>query len=439
MQIKSPKGNPLVGHLIGYMKDPVPYLLGSATECGHRTKLRFLHKNFYILAHPEDIQQVLVRQSQAFDKGPSMKKLKLIFGQGLLTADGEMWRKNSKMMRPFFTGKEVNRLVPIMRKVIRRECAEFGPEVSNIHQRIIRLTLDIITHTIFSTSFGDGAYQFIDDVTSAMDHITYILRSPFAMPLVVPTKRNREFLRTRQRLRDQVQRMVQERKLTGEQKQDILQELLGVRNDAGERLSDHQLIDEIMTLLLAGYETIGGTVSFTLILLAQHPQWLKRLREEAEAIWSEGHEFELERSPVSVACLEESMRLWPAAWSAMRMANQDVEWNGLALKRGDIINLMPLLTHRLEEFWDHPLQFDPNRFLESSGRKHVPGAFTPFGAGPRTCIGRNMALNEGVLIVSFLAKYYDWQILNEQKQEVSIGITLRPTTNVHMRFLRRLV
>lgn len=437
MKVKSPKGNFFLGHLRDFLIDPIVMMQRSVKECGYRTKLRFINRNFYILTHPDDVAQVLVKKSNSFHKGPGSRKLSLVFGNGLLTSDGEDWKKNSKFIRPFFSGKGMDRLIPEMRKVISESCSNISNDKINIHNKINKLTLDLISYSLFSNSFGNTSEEFLDSVTKLMTYVVYRLRQPLSIPLWIPIKRNRDFKKRRARLVAQVNELISSRKDSGQMNGDILQALIDARDEYGNRFNDKQLLDELITLLFAGHETIGSTVTFTLILLAQNSNWMTMLQAEADEIWSDETANLVRSYPLTTACIEESMRIWPSAWSVSRTAICDVEWDGLKIKKGEIVNLLPLETHRDKNFWEDPMTFNPNRFLGEAKSKHRMGSYFPFGAGPRLCVGRGMALMEGILIISFMIKNYTWVICDETNQEIDLGITLRPTTNVYMSFQRR--
>jgi len=413
--LKTPKKQFLLGHLVPYIKDPWGFVNHCHQAYGERVELKMLNQRVLLLANPADIHTVLQTKAEAFAKGRTFQKLKLLLGEGLITSEGEIWRRQNRLMRPVFGVKNIQNLVPAIEAIIKSHCRWREGQRIDGHREMNALTLKIIARTLFDLDLSEKAPAFLGDVEFMMGFLIKRVRSLVALPLWWPSKSNREFRAARERFDQLTYGLIQERRAGKVRQNDLLQTLIDAREDDGARMGDQQIRDEIITILMAGHETITNTMAWTMILLAQHPDWQQRLTQASDEECG--------------AVIEEAMRLWPPVWAFMRQAKEAVEVNGVLVKPGDICFLMPYFVQRSEKFWHRPTRFRPERFFGETKEKFPAGAYLPFGLGPRMCIGKMFAMVEAKLILRHLVTHYRWQIENETEQGVEAGITLRPTTN----------
>lgn len=432
MEIKGPKTSSPLGSLRDYARDPWAFVNKCHREYGHRVKLRMLHQRAYLLSHPEDILGVLQENADSFAKGRTFKKLKLLLGEGLITSEGDLWKKQNRLMRPVFGIKHMMNLVPSIQDIIQNHCTWEDGQKINVHQEMNTLTLKIIARTLFALDLSLEAPTFLKDVEYMMHFLIKRVRSVISAPMWLPLPSHQEFYAARDRFDNLIKRLLVERRSGHQCSNDLLQILVDTRDEDGNQMSDRQIRDEIITILMAGHETITNTMAWSMILLAQNPHYLDVLREESKSFWLNGqlNEANFNKLNMHLAVTEEAMRLWPPVWAFMRQASKTIQVNGLELKKRDIVFLMPFFAQRSADFWQDPMNFYPERFLPPLKEKIQPGSYFPFGLGPRMCIGKIFAQVEAKLILSHLSSHFQWSIDKEVEQTVEAGITLRPTSNI---------
>ncbi|MBY0516405.1 MAG: cytochrome P450 [Bacteriovoracaceae bacterium] len=437
MEIKGPKANGILGSLKDYSRDPWQFVNDCHEKYGHRVKVRMLHQRAYLLSDPADISEVLQTQSEAFVKGRTFKKLKLVLGEGLITSEGEKWKRQNRLMRPVFGIKHILNLVPSINAVIKEHCQWSEGQVINVHEEMNNLTLKIIARTLFDLDITSVAPTFLKDVEYLMHFLIKRVRSVVNLPTWIPTAEHREYHAASKRFDKLIYSLIDQRLKDRNHSKDLLQILIDARDDDGTSMSHKQIRDEIMTLLMAGHETITNTMAWTMVLLSQNTDYQEKLHLEAPTFWENGklQESNFNKQNLHMSVIEEAMRLWPPVWAFMRQAARNIELKNLSLKKGEIVFLMPYFTQRSGDFWEKPKDFFPERFLSNS--KIIPGSYLPFGLGPRMCIGKIFAQVEAKLILAYLSENFLWESTKVETQTVEAGITLRPTNNIKMRLKLR--
>jgi len=265
------------------------------------------------------------------------------------------------------------------------------------------------------------------------------------VPLSVPTPSNIVLRRAVRHLDDAVDAMLAERASRplpeGAAARDMLDLLLLTRDDDGRTLSAREVRDQVVTFIVAGHETVASALTWAWDLLATHPEAADRLRAEADALGGAPTFDDLPRLPYAAAVMDETLRLYPPAWVITRRALEDDVLGGVPVAADALVIVSPWLVHRHEAEWDRPEEFDPARFLTSAGERRrdvaAAAAYIPFGAGPRLCIGRDMALLEGTLVLASLARAVDFHAVQESPRPVPL-VTVRPDGGLPLRVrLRR--
>lgn len=438
MKPRGPETLSPLGSLRDYARDPWAFVNDCHQKYGHRVRLRMLHQRAYLISHPDDIQAILQENADSFVKGRTFKKLKLLLGDGLITSEGDLWKKQNRLMRPVFGIKHMLDLVPAIQEIIHKHCQWSHGQEIDVHAEMNALTLKIIARTLFDFDISREAPQFLRDVEFMLHFLIKRVRSIAAAPMWVPLKNHREFFAARDRFDQLIQRLIDERRATPSSSKDLLQILIDTRDEQGQTMSDRQIRDEVITTLMAGHETITNTMAWTMILLAQNSQYQPLLQQEVKTFWDAGvlNAQAFNKVNLHAAVADEAMRLWPPVWAFMRQAARTIELPELTLKKNDIVFLVPFFTQRSSDFWDEPLRFWPERFLPPERETLVSGAFFPFGLGPRMCIGKVFAQVEAKLILSHLVSHYHWKSEQDKEQTVEAGITLKPTNNTKIKMCR---
>lgn len=420
-----------------YRADPLGFIQKMHDKHGHRIHFSVFGKQLFIISSPEDVLHVLKNNQSAYTKGRTTKALRQFLGNGLITNEGNSWRKQHKLIRPVMNTKSVLEIAPKILSVTN----EFMPildtdrEINAFHE-MNRLTWRIILRTLFSIEITTEMDDWLDDIVDLMRIITGKTRSSIPVPFWVPIKNHRRMKNILSKFDSTVYAIIRERR-TGEKKQDLLQLLIDTQEEGVSSMTDHEIRDEIMTFMMAGHETITNSMTWTLMELANHPEYISKLREEAEN-FSRTQDYEtLNNSPWHTAVIDESMRMWPPVWVFMRQAESADKIGDLVIPPKANVVLAPFLSHRAKDLWEEPLKFYPERFLPEAKKKIPQGAYYPFGLGPRACIGAYFAGMEAKIILATIVKNFEWDILRREPQLNEAGISLRPLNNVTMNFRRR--
>ena len=431
-----PRGLPLIGSSLETRRDILGLLHRGMLEYGDTVRFRFGPWNFVTLHRPEDIRAVLLERHADFRKSPSYEGLKLILGTGLLTSEGEFWQRQRKLATPAFHHKRLVGFAETMTRCSsdladgwdRRVRA--GETSLDVFEEMTALTFRIVGLTLFSTELSDHAGAMGPALAVAVEHANYLATSlMLAPPPWVPTARNRRFRHAVGVIDELVLGIIAERRRSGEDHPDLLGMLMAatVEGDPSAGMSDHELRDEVATLVLAGHETTANALTWTFVLLAQHPEVEARVVEEIQRVCGD-------RPPTYVGqVIDEAMRLYPPAWVFERQAIHDVELGEYAIPRGTLVAISPWTLHRHPGHWPRPLRFDPERFSEAAKAARPRYTYLPFGGGPRQCIGTNFALIEAKLVLASLLARYRLELLSGQDLRPDPAVTLRPRQGLKMR------
>lgn len=435
-------GVPILGILPKLWQDPLGIFLKAGTEHPHIVRLDLGPAPAYLVSHPDGVKYVLQDNNRNFVKG--YDKAKPVLGDGLVSSEGELWRRQRRLMQPAFHKKRLAELLPLMVETTGemlaewQKIAETGQPI-DIAREIMLLTQTIIVKTMFSTDVGDQAEEIAGAFASTLEYLNMILLSPFSLVTSLPIPINRRFRRAMNLIDSAVYGIIQQRRETGVQRNDLVQMLMDARDEeTGEGMSEQQMHDELLTIFLAGHETTAALLSWTFYLLAQHPQAEERVREElAQVLSGRTPEFDdLSKLTYTGEVLHESLRLNPPAWMFARQSVEEDEVGGYRIPARATIFLSPYVTHRLPQFWEQPEQFIPERFDPETSRERPRYAFFPFGGGPRLCIGNNFALMEAPAILSMVLQSFRLKLTSDRPVKVRPVATLRPHQGLSMHLER---
>lgn len=427
------KGEFLLGNLRQMKANPFQALCDWQREYGDLASFRLATRHFYLISHPKLIEQTLIKQSDIFVKMYDPKKptgLALGLGQGLVTSQGDLWQRQRHLMQPVFQRSNLASLLPQIVTVGNNLLARWrllgdGAQV-NLADEMMQVTLEVITQTMFSTSVLDKIEHIAPALDTLLRYAAKSVINPLRIPLFIPTQANREFNATSAVVDDVIYGIIEQRRAQPAAHNDLLDMLLNASDENGELMSDQQIRDEVITIFSAGHETTANLLSWTLYLLARHPDVLAKLRQELDTL-AQGEVPTVQQLVYTRAVLDESMRLRPPVGIMMRKITKDTEIDGYRLKQGRLAMFSIYNIHHHPDFWQQPEQFDPERFLSNENRRF---SFMPFGTGERICIGNHFALLESQLLLSMIIQHFDLQLLNTDEAEIEMAVTLKPKGGV---------
>ena len=432
-----PRGLPLLGNILDFRLDTLGFLLASARAHGDVSLYRLGRDPVYFLGHPDHIRDVLVTHQHSFVKGKGIQWAKLFLGEGLLTSEGEFHTRQRRLAQPAFHRQRIATYGEAMTAhALRcRERLADGREL-DVHAEMMTLTLGVAAKTLFDADVETEA----PEIAEALGVIIGFFPR-FAVPYAsvfqkLPLPGNARFDRAVAQLDRIVYRIIAQRRASGEDRGDLLSMLL-VADDVegdGTGMSDRQLRDEVMTILLAGHETTANALTWTWYLVARNPEIEARLHAEIDRA--------LGGRPPSAADLPalgyvervfaEAMRLYPPAWGLGRRAIADQMLGGYTIPAGTLVAMSPYVVQRDPRWWPDPERFDPGRFLLEAKAARPRFAYFPFGGGARQCIGESFAWMEGVLLLSALAQRWRFRLAPGARVEPQALITLRPRHGIRM-------
>jgi len=427
--------------ILAFGRDALGYLEAAAREHGDVVHLRVGPRHFFLLNHPDHVKDVLVTHNARFT-GLAFEAGKRIIGDGLLSAQGQAHRRQRRLVQPAFHRDRLASYGATMAEHAVRWCdAHNEGAVVAIRDEMMRLTLGIVGDTMFGTTDATAA----DDVRELID-AAMVLFGPitFAFASLVerlPTAAARRFVRARERLDARVYRMVRERRTIGDDRGDLLSMLLLAQDTEGDDtgLTDRQIRDEVVTIFLAGHETTASALTWSWILLAQHPLAEARLHAELEAVLGGRPPTvaDLPSLPYTAGVFAETLRLYPPAPMVFRRAVQAHPVGDYTIPKGGIVILSQYVMHRDARFFAHPETFEPDRWRPDARATRPRYAYFPFGGGPRVCIGEGFASTEGVLVLATIAQRWRPLLVDGEAPTLDPRRQTRPSDTLRMRLVGR--
>jgi cytochrome P450 len=425
--IPSVPGLPVIGNLLAFRKDRLG-LQDLAAELGPIARLQLVHIPIYSVTDADIAKEVLVDQAASFKKSRGLQFLAPVLGEGLLTAEGETHKRHRKLLAPAFAPKRLSAYGEVMVEETVRQLTKWrgGKNVDLAHE-MMELTLAIAGRTLFGADVRGDAEDVSRGLELAMRSMAQSLGSPIQLGYEWPLPRHLKMRRAVKMLDAVVYRLIAEGRVRGTDAGDVLSMLLLARDEDGSGLTDVQIRDEVMTLLLAGHETTANTLTWTWYELGRNPDALARLEAElAEVIGGRPVTADdLPRLPWNLAVLEEAMRLHPPAYTVGREATAEVTLGGHVLPAKSIVLINIRGIHRRADYWASPQAFRPERMLPDAKKARPRHHYLPFGAGPRVCIGSHFALLEAQLMLATLVQQSKIRTLATRVEPEPL-VTLRP-------------
>ena len=440
-----PKPKGIVGNLPMASPNPLAIFAEWARTYGDIFHYRVFHRHIYFINHPDLIKEVLIAQAPSFIKGDAVRANRRIFGNGLLSNEGSSWLTQRRLIQPAFHHSHIASYANIMVSYTERMLATWRDgESRDIHQDMMRLTLEIVAMALFSVEIASGK----DRVGAALDTLMelsmgarMLIPAPFRR---IPTRNNRRYDAAVRELDDIVYSLIRERQSNAATTsphgfQDLLGTLLRARYDDGSSMPAQQLRDEVMTLLLAGHETTAVSLSWIWLLLARHPEVEQKLWAELRTVLNGRSPTlaDLANLPYTERVVKEAMRLYPPVWAIVRTAVKPCEIGGYVIPAKSPVLMSQWVMHRDQRFYDQPNQFNPDRWLDERYKTAPRFSYFPFGGGPRICIGASFATTEAALVLATIAQQYQIRVDPNAVIEPTPSITLRPRHGIPATLVRR--
>lgn len=417
-----------VRNIVGIARDLLVRLRDLADRYGDVVEIKILGRPFFMINHPDDIEAVLVKHARIMLRDDYAVVLERVLGKGLLTSDGEPWKRQRKLMSQAFVPKRIRSYGEAMVRVTDAALRPWRDgQAINLHQEISRVTMEVVADVLFGSGID---HEDVRTVRESMEVVNeFLANSPEAIlkiPGWVPTPRHVAMRRAVKQIDDLLYRIIAKRR-AGEPRDDLLGTLLAARDDDGTRMSDAQLRDEAATLFLAGHETTALALAHTIYLLSKHPDVERRLHAEIASVLGGRLPTadDVRALPYTERVLKESMRLYPPAWTTGREVAEAVEIGGYVLPKGAQILTSQWIVHRDPRWFPNPEGFDPDRWLPERARDLPRFAYFPFGGGPRVCIGNHFAIMEATLILAIIVQRFRLELLPGQRLALEPSVTLR--------------
>jgi cytochrome P450 len=395
--------------------------------------------DFYLITSPPMIQEVLVTRQREFIKGEFLQNTKKVFGEGLLTSEGDLHHRQRRLIQPAFHSDRIRAYADIITAYEGRLTDGWRDgETRDAHAEMTKLTMSIIAKCLFDIDVESRSESISEDLTLIIEYFDR-LSSPLSR-LLERLPSSKKYQAAVKRTDAFVYDMIRERRSSGRDRGDLMSMLLTAKDEDGSEMSDSQVRDEVLITFAAGHETTSNALTWTWHLLSQNPAVEKRLHEEVDSVLKGGSPPTFEdtgRLPYTTKVLTESMRLYPPAWVLTREALDDCVVGGYSIPKGANVILSQYVTHHDPRFFRDPERFDPDRWTPEMRASLPKFAYFPFGGGARSCVGEPFAWMEGTLLIAAISRRWEMRHSRGQKVEMSPNITLRPKRGMTMELRRR--
>jgi len=429
-------------------KGMLGFFMDAWRRYGDLARIQIRSEVMFLVTHPEDVRAVNVTRRNNFEKLQSYDVVReLLLGDGLLTSTGKLWRRQRRLMAPFFTPTAVTDYLPAVladgQVLIERwqRLAGSGKPVEIIDEMMLA-TASIILRSMFSMASDEQMLQIKDAVETMIQFVATREMNPLSPPLWLPTPANTRYRQARELVHTYINGLIAGRRSLPESEwpDDLLSKLMRLRDEeTGQAMSDDLLRDETITIFFAGHETTARTLTFLWYALSQNPEVEGQLHEEIDRVVGRRTPTldDLKQLEYTLRVIKETLRLYPPAPVYVRDAIADDEIGGRPIPAGARMMCFPYATHRHPDFWDEPERFDPDRWLPEREAERHPYAYHPFAAGQRICIGNNFSLFESQVLVAVLASRFAPRLAAGHQPQIAMAGTLVSRNGLPMKIVSR--
>lgn len=435
----SPPGPNLVENarlLYDFVRDQIAMLRDVDERYGPVSRFWLGTIDTYLVTEPDLIEEALVRKFQSFQKDVITRELEEFLGSGLLTAEGEFWRNQRKLIAPALQRRQIAHYADIMVAQTERKLETWDDgEVRPFDRDVMEVTLRVVVQALFDLDLEHRIEKVADALDATMAYVDEISHSFWRFtPDAVPTPNRREYERATEHLDSVIYDLIDSRR-QGEEGDDLLYRLIEATDDEGNQMGDEQLRDEVITLFLAGHETTALAITYAWYLLSEDSDRAAKLHEEVDEVLGDrraGAE-DVPKLEYTEAVVKEAMRLYPPAWIIGREALEEVELGDVTIPEGAEVLFPQCIVHRDGRWYDEPDAFRPERWLEGIEEDLPRFAYFPFGGGARICIGNHFAKMEAVLVIATIAQHVEMERVAPDELETDTSITQRPAETIQMK------
>ena len=452
--VKGPRGSESAAVFASLARKPLDTYVGLATTYGDAVRVPFGPRSaLFLLSRPEHAEHVLATAQDNYVKAFTYRPLRALIGNGLLTSEGEDWRRHRRLIQPLFSRRDVNVFGPAITQAGQRMLKAWDqlPDSApiDVASRISALALEIVGKALFGADLTSETDQMSRTLAAGQKvaMLSTLLPLPWGPRSERAVKKAARMLgRTPEGLEGPVGRLIEARRREladaemsngHRSRRDLLEVLLTSAQENGSQLTADEVAAEVGTFLLAGHETSANALSWSLAMLSAFPAARARLEDEIDSVLAgrEPEAADVTRLPWTSAVIAEAMRLYPPAWTIERDALADDEVAGVRIPAGSTVAVPPYLVHRNPEFWPDPAGFDPNRFMGPAERPRY--SYIPFGGGRRACVGQSFAELETVLVLAAITQRYRLELTGAGLPRPAAYVTLRPRGGMPMRLSKR--
>lgn len=405
-------------------------------------------KKLVIVIHPEHVRHIAITNANNYEKLESYDSVrKYVIGDGLVTSTGDLWKRQRRLMAPFYTPRGVQDFAEIfLRDTLtlseRWEKLAANQTQVEMFDEMALVTASIVLKAIFSTESDDDILEIKEYVETMIRFVGEMAKNPFQLPDWVPTEHNRSYWTAHDKVHTYINKVLDARLAMNEADypNDLLSKLILVEDEeTGERMSRELLRDEALTNFFAGYETSARSMSHAWYAIAANPEIKARLHEELDReLGDEVPTLEtLKRLPYTLRVLKETLRLYPPAPMYAKDVLEDDIIDGYRVEKGSVMMLFPYFTHRHPDFWEDPARFDPDRHAPEAEKERHPQAYHPFSSGKRICLGNHFSLLETHIMLAILARRFDPQFLPNYEANFVIDALLEIKNGLPMMLKKR--
>jgi len=417
--------------------DPIALFRYLTEKYGDAVHYKIGPKHIVFLNDPALIREVLVVQNDNFTKERTVRRTKMLLGEGMITSEGNIHRVQRLTTQPAFHRQRIQQYADVVIEETSRVSDSWrNGETLDIAREMMDLTLRIVARTLFNTELGGEVRELVDAINRIMRLYNYLVALPAVETLIhlrVPGLA--AFTGAKKKLDDIVARMIENHRRSQRENGDLLDMML----QASAAWSDEMLRDQVITIFLAGFETVANALTWTLYLLSENPEAGEKLSLELDEVLAGGLPTVADISALRYTemVLAESMRLYPPAWAMGRLAREDFDLGPYRLPAGTTILASQFITQRDGRHFPDPLSFDPDRFAPAGKATFPKFVYFPFGAGSRQCIGESLAWMESSLMLTIIAQKWRLHLVPGHKVEPQALITLRPKFGMKMKVEKR--
>jgi cytochrome P450 len=378
----------------------------------------------YVINHPDDIKRVLLSNHRNYTKGEGMDRVKILLGNGIMTSEGDFWRRQRRMMQPSFHRRVIDQFSDLIEEVNEKFAERWAASAAlgepiNLTDDVSELTLEIVLRSIFGSDLARLERQ--------------MGANPFEV-VAKETNRDLKFAFRFRSLTKLVAELIERRRREPEEHFDFLGMLMATRDrDSDAGMSDKEMIDEVLTLIVAGHETTAAALTWVWYLVSQHPQTAQALQDEADRVTAKRLGLDAAESlAFTHQVIQEALRLYPPGWLLTRRTLEADELGGYAIGPRTDVFISPYLLHRHPAFWSEPEEFRPERFAGADAAERHRFSYIPFAVGPRHCIGEGLAMFEMLVHVHRMSQRFALTRASDEPIELEAQINLRPRSNLMM-------